>query len=117
MFKRKQKLQSDIDIQNATNEINCNGPKWSIKQWVQDFIDIVDGLPTTLDGQRNPEWFECSKEHPIAVLLELTDVEIKALKSLLVVRTNEVDRLMTDALLNRCRGCDFLRLKMEQEQN
>ena len=109
-------MQSDIDIQNATHEIDFNGPKWTIRQWVEDFIDIVYGLPL-IENRHNPDWFSCSKEHPIAVLLELTDVEIKALKSLLVVRTNEVDRLMTDALLNRCRGCDFLRLKMEQEQN
>ena len=119
MFKRKQKnpneaaiIQAQIDYDSMTQ--SC---KMSVRQWVLHFIDKVDGLPLDNNKRRQPDWFEVSKSHVIAILLELTDVEIKTLKSLLVVRTSDVDRLMTDALLNRCRGCDFLRFKMEQEQN
>jgi len=115
MYKRKQKSQSEVGINNAKNEIEQNGPKWSIRQWIQDFIDIVDGFPPTLDGRRSPEWLVDSKLHPIAVLLELSEVEIKALKSVLVVRTTEVNDLMENALMNRCRGCDFLQDKIEKE--
>ena len=119
MFKRKQKPQNDaekIQAQLDYDRIN-QSYQWSVKQWVQNFINTVDGLPLDKDNRRHSNWFEVSKSHFMAILLELDDVEIKTLKSLLVIRTSDVDRLMTDALLNRCRSCDFLLLKIEQEQN
>ena len=52
---RKSKPINPVAIKNAKNEIESNGPKWTVRQWIEDFIDIVDGHPLDLNHFRNPD--------------------------------------------------------------